>query len=106
MELTFTAGILASIEAKLHKSLLEIMSTYSVTHIAVIVEKAMFLRNEQEAYKKIDEYLAVDGNNLVDLFQEIMKKMQDGDFLSRDQEIQGNPLPTPIETPASQSNGN
>lgn len=82
MEFKFTPRTVKEIEDVAGKGYQEVLSEYSLSNVVLFVRKGLGI-DEKAAYKKIEEYLENEENNLPGLFLEITEAMQRDGFLPR-----------------------
>lgn len=81
MELKYTPKIINEIEVEASKPLQEILSSFSMKNIVLFVKKGLSI-DQEKAYDEIDAYLK-EGKDTVQLYMEIVEKLQDAGFLPR-----------------------
>lgn len=106
MELKFTPRTVKECEDRSrHTSILEMVSSISITELLIFVEKGLGV-DKSQALRTVEEYLAVPDNDIVTLYQEVTKALQSAGFLPRSLEMDqlSNPQ-IPVEEDPSESTG-
>ena len=81
MELKYTPRAVSEIEQESKRPVQDTLADFSMKTVLLFVKKGLMV-DEDNAYKKIEEYLAK-GKDTFELYTLIMQKLQEGGFLPR-----------------------
>lgn len=83
MELNFTPRSVKEIEDRSKRPVTELLSKFSVSTLALLVEKGAKLDNEDQALDMIEKHFAEEGGDMFSLYVDIMERLQVAGFFPR-----------------------
>lgn len=82
MELRFTPRTVKEIEDRSKKPITDVVGDFSVTNLALLIEKGGKFDNENQALDAMEKHFE-EGNDMMGLFLDIMDKLQSAGFLPK-----------------------